>query len=69
MLKYFLVKLVINENTQYLVLANDQIDKLQNQAMDYKVIYEFKDVEDAKNFMEQMQEYKSAVDAYNNTSK
>lgn len=69
MLKYFLVKLVINENTQYLVLANDQIDKLQNQAMDYKVIYEFKDVEDAKNFMEQMQEYKSAVDAYNNASK
>lgn len=69
MLKYFLVKLVINENTQYLVLANDQIDKLQNQAMDYKVIYEFKDVEDAKNFMEQMQEYKSAVDTYNNASK
>lgn len=69
MLKIFLVKLVINENTQYLVLANDQIDKLQNQAMDYKVIYEFKDVEDAKNFMEQMQEYKSAVDTFNNASK
>lgn len=61
--------MVVEENTQYLVLANDQIDKLQNQVMDYKVIYEFKDAEDAKNFMEQMQEYKSAVDTYNNASK
>lgn len=61
--------MVVEENTQYLVLANDQLDKLQNQVMDCKVIYEFKDAEDAKNFMEQMQEYKSAVDTYNNASK